>query len=227
MFTAFSPELLTFLQQLRENNNKAWFQQHKAEYEQQVRGPALAFIAAMEMEVRAISPYYTAVAKKVGGSLMRPYRDTRFSKDKTPYKLNVGIQFRHESSKDVHAPGFYLHIEPDEVFIGVGVWHPDSPSLGRIRDALAERPAHYLDAMANDDFQQYFQLAGDRLIRPPRGYDKEHPHIEEIKRKDFIALTTLDPAILFQADFCDQVARRFRAASPFQGWLCDALGLRY
>ncbi|WP_369856446.1 DUF2461 domain-containing protein [Candidatus Thalassolituus haligoni] len=227
MFTAFSPELLVFLRQLQENNNKAWFEQHKSDYELQVRGPALAFIAAMEMEIRAISPYYEAVAKKVGGSLMRPYRDTRFAKDKTPYKLNVGIQFRHESGKDIHAPGFYLHIAADEIFVGVGVWHPDSVALGKIRDALAERPARYLDAIGDNDFQQYFQLDGDSLIRPPKGYDKDHPQIDELKRKDFIALAALDEETLYQPDCCDQIARRFRAASNFQSWLCDALGLRY
>src|SRR5665811_1482075 len=101
-------------------------------YEREVLEPALAFVHAFGPKLRKISPFFVASDDRVGGSLMRVYRDTRFAKDKTPYKTNVGIQFRHEQGRDVHAPGFYLHISPEECFFAVGCWHPDPDALGRI-----------------------------------------------------------------------------------------------
>ncbi|MGL5666818.1 MAG: TIGR02453 family protein, partial [Shewanella sp.] len=102
---AFTAASLDFLKLLALNNSRDWFKAHQDEYESKVRTPALRFIEQIQPDIVAISPRLTAVAKKVGGSLMRPQRDSRFSNDKTPYKTNVGIQFRHFQGKDVHAPG--------------------------------------------------------------------------------------------------------------------------
>ena len=134
----FSDETFQFLSSLALNNNRVWFEENKQRYEDAVRTPALRFIDDIAVELAAISPHFLAIPKKVGGSLMRVYRDTRFSKDKRPYKTNIGIHFRHEVGKDVHAPGFYLHIAPGECFVGVGVWRPDSRALAKIRDAIVE-----------------------------------------------------------------------------------------
>ena len=139
-FAGFPLGMLHFLSELARHNNRKWFEANKARYEQDVRTPALEFIEAMSGPLARMSPHFRAEAKKVGGSLMRIYRDVRFSKDKRPYKTNVGIQFRHESGKDVHAPGFYFHVEPDEVFLGVGIWHPESDTLKKIRKAIDKDP---------------------------------------------------------------------------------------
>ena len=136
----FTPASFDFLTKLEHNNNREWFKANQAEYELQVRTPALHFIEAMSGSVVDLSPRLTAVAKKVGGSLMRPQRDSRFSKDKTPYKLNVGIQFRHFQAKDVHAPGLYLHLANDSCFIAAGIWHPESKALNAIRHCIDENP---------------------------------------------------------------------------------------
>src|SRR5436190_4266885 len=104
-FAGFRPELITFLEDLRFHNERDWFEAHKDNYERDVRGPALAFIDAMAPRLAMISPELVAAAQKVGGSLMRIHRDIRFARDKTPYKTNLGIQFRHAAGKDVHAPG--------------------------------------------------------------------------------------------------------------------------
>ncbi|MEM7282905.1 MAG: TIGR02453 family protein, partial [Pseudomonadota bacterium] len=133
-FTGFKPNLVRFLKQLEKNNDRAWFQENKHRYESDVLAPALEFIDAMATPLHKISPHFNAIPKRMGGSLMRVYRDTRFSKDKTPYKTNVGIQFRHQLGKDVHAPGYYFHIDPKSVFIGVGIWHPENKTLAKIRD---------------------------------------------------------------------------------------------
>lgn len=227
MFSHFDPNLMVFLRQLAKNNDKNWFADHKQEYEDKVRTPTLAFIESMDSWIKMISPHYEAIAKKVGGSMMRPYRDVRFSKDKSPYKTNVGIQFRHEIGKNVHAPGFYLHIEPDNVFLGVGTWRPEPEALKSIREYIATKPNSYEDAIQHAPFQEYYQLAGDKLIRPPKGYNADQSLIEEIKRKDFIAIYPLPESFLFAGNLCEEVARRFGRAQPFQKFLCDALKLRF
>jgi uncharacterized protein (TIGR02453 family) len=227
MFNHFEPSMLQFLKDLQTNNTRDWFNLHKQDYEDKVRSPALAFIQEMDHWIRLISPHYEASAKKMGGSLMRVYRDVRFSKDKSPYKTNVGIQFRHEVGKNVHAPGFYLHIAPDEIFLAVGTWHPERDFLAAIRDHIVTKPGPYMDAIEHKPFTEFYQLSGSKLTRPPRGYDKEHTLIEEIKRKDFIGVCQLQEQDLYQADFCQFVASRFGRAQPLQKFICEALGLRF
>ncbi len=223
----FPESCLPFLEALAVNNNRPWFNEHKSRYEQDVRQPALDFIQAMAPELEKISPHFRAVAKKTGGSLMRVYRDTRFSKDKTPYKTNIGIQFRHEQGKDIHAPGFYLHIAPDSCFIGVGIWHPDSRTLLKIRDFLVDNPAAWKRAKAHRPFRENFELAGDSLKRPPRGFSGDHELIDDLKRKDFIALKNFDPADITKRRFVQQVVTGFRQADPMMSYLCTALEVAY
>ena len=176
---------------MHKNNRRDWFNDHKQDYEDHVRTPALQFIEAMADELPKLSPNFSAVAKKQGGSLMRVYRDARFSKDKTPYKTNVGIRFLHEQGKDVHAPMYYLHIHPDECFLAAGIWRPESKVLKQIRECLDENPRAWIKATTAKKFNQYFSLTGDTLIRPPRGYQEDHELITDLKRKDFCC----DPSI--------------------------------
>lgn len=117
-----SPKLFRFFRDLKKNNDREWFEDNKQRYEDDVRGPLLAFIDDFAEPLYRISPHFRADARKVGGSLFRIFRDVRFSKDKTPYKTHAGVHFRHENAKDAHAPGLYLHLEPGEVFMGAGIW---------------------------------------------------------------------------------------------------------
>jgi uncharacterized protein (TIGR02453 family) len=172
---SFTPALFDFLRDLKRNNDRAWFQANRERYEEHVRAPALAFVADAGPHVRKISPHLVADPRPVGGSLFRIHRDTRFSRDKTPYKTAVGIQFRHELGKDVHAPGLYLHLEPGGVFAGGGVWHPDGPTLARIRDRLAADSAAWSRAVGGKGFRSAFRLSGDTLKRAPAGYDPTIP----------------------------------------------------
>lgn len=223
----FTPQSMTFLRKLAKNNNRDWFQQNKLEYEETVRTPALRFITDMANELPALSPHFLAQPKKLGGSLMRVYRDVRFGKDKRPYKTNIGIQFRHERGKDVHAPGFYVHVQPGGCFVGVGIWRPDSVSLGKIRDRICEHGKQWQSAIHAKSFNKHFELSGESLIRPPRGYDKEHPLINDLKRKDFIAISELDDETVLSSQFKSQVINRYRAADNYMQYLCQALELRY
>jgi uncharacterized protein (TIGR02453 family) len=215
----FSPELFTFLAELRDNNDREWFAANKQRYETYLLEPALEFIADFGRRLEQISPHFRAIPKRTGGSLFRIYRDTRFSKDKTPYKPNVGIHFRHERAKDAYAPGFYLHLAPGECFGGGGIWHPDGEATNRIRTAIADHPERWREATRVGALQ----LEGSRLKRPPAGFDRDHPLIEDIKRKDFYAMTRLSERGVTAPTFVDDYARVCESAMPLVRFLCKAV----
>ena len=149
------------------------------------------------------------------------------SKEKSPYKTSTGIQFRHERGKDAHAPGFYLHIEPGGCFMGMGIWHPDGKTLRRIREGLADDPPGWRKAIGGKRFTDRFELGGDTLIRPPRGFDPEHPLIDDLKRKDFVAMTPLTRTQVTSGGFLEEFAGACKVASPFMAHLCKLLGHPY
>lgn len=223
----FSQATFGFLRELAANNNRDWFSDNKDRYEELVRTPALTFIEDMAGKLSAISPHFLAVPKKMGGSLMRVHRDTRFGKDKRPYKTNVGIQFRHETGKDVHAPGFYLHIEAGGFFVGVGIWRPDALALGKIRDSIVENEKGWLGVKEDKKFNKKFRLEGDQLVNAPRGYAKEHLFLDDLKRKDFIAIAKLNEEEVTDNKLLTKVVSDFSAADSLMQFLCKALALRY
>jgi len=226
-YARFYPETLAFLRELTENNNRDWFKEHKSRYEERVLDVALRFIQSMQDPLADIAPRFVALPTRVGGSLMRVYRDTRFSKDKTPYKTNIGIQFRHEQAKDVHAPGYYVHIAPQQVFVGVGMWRPDSEPLRHIRERISAKPAEWRRATEGSAFRRQFSLGGESLLRPPRGFSKDHECIEDIRRKSFIAVRELDVDDCLRPQFQRTVESSFKTAEPFMRFLCKAVGVRY
>lgn len=223
----FTPQTLSFLRKLASHNHRDWFEQNRHVYEEAVRQPALQFIADIADDLALLSPHFLAQPKKVGGSLMRIYRDVRFARDKKPFKTNIGIQFRHEMGRDVHAPGFYLHIEPGHCFVGAGIWRPDPTALGKVRDAVAEQSKKWLSVINDRTFSKVYTLSGETLSRPPRGYVKDHPLIADIKRKDFIAIAELDEASVLGPGLQKQVLKQFKVADGFMQFLCDALNLLY
>jgi len=224
---AFSRETMQFLTELAANNERPWFGVNKSRYEHHVLDRALAFIENMDPRLERISDHFVAVPKRSGGSLMRVYRDTRYSRDKSPYKTNIGIQFRHERGKDVHAPGFYVHIEPGQCFLGAGIWRPESKVLAAIRTRIVEQPKLWQRVVGNKRFREHFEFGGQRLKRPPRGFPADAPHIEDIKRKDFIASCQIDDDEVLAVDFTDRVATRFAAAEPLMVFLCASLDLQF
>ncbi len=219
------PDLFEFLRDLKENNNREWFQKNKDRYEREVKEPLLDFIAAFAERAPEISSHIMAVPRVSGGSLFRIYRDVRFSKDKTPYKTGAGLHFRHKRGKDVHAPGYYLHLEPGNVFAGGGIWKPDSETLFKIRNRIAEHPDQWMAVKDKKTFSETFTLEGDSLIRPPREFDPEHALIEDLKRKDFIGSVQLNERIACQADFLDYYVDLCKNAAPLMGFLSRAIAL--
>jgi uncharacterized protein (TIGR02453 family) len=218
---SFSPDLFGFLEELAAHNDRAWFAANKARYLAEVQEPALAFVEDVGLRLPdEVSPHIVADARPSGGSLFRIHRDVRFSKDKSPYKTHVGIQFRHEKARDVHAPGFYLHLEPGSVFLGCGIWHPGGDTLHAIRTAIASRPGRWQAVVEDPAFRERFRLGGDALRRPPAGFDREHPLIEELKRKDFIAIADLSEADVTASGFLSRFVELCAGAGEFMRFLC-------
>lgn len=223
----FSNNTFRFLDELAANNNRTWFEANRKNYELLVQKPALQFIEEMGPVLASFAPSFRAVPRKAGGSLMRVYRDTRFSRDKTPYKTNIGIQFRHQLGKDIHAPGFYVHIATDECFFAIGCWRPDAEALGRIRSLISEKPEKWLAARDDKKFLAQWSLGGDSLKRPPRGYDVNHPLIMDIKRKDFVAMSPLAIAEVTGNGLIKLCSKRFSTTVPFMKFLCDAVDVPF
>jgi uncharacterized protein (TIGR02453 family) len=217
---SFSPELFSFLADLRENNDRDWFAANRERYETFVLEPALEFVAEFGPRLERISPHFEAIPKRSGGSLFRIHRDTRFSKDKSPYKTTAGLFFRHERAREVQAPGFYLHLAPGDCFAGAGIWHPDSTSLRRIREAIVAAPDEWTAATRD------IELIGEQLKRPPAGFDRDHPLIDDIKRKDFASLTRIEQRAATEPGFVEDYARTCESAMPLMRFLCGALGVR-
>ncbi len=220
----FCPATFAFLRELAGNNNRDWFERHKSRYEEDVLEPALAFVSDFGPRLAKISRHFQALPKRSGGSVFRIYRDVRFARDKSPYKTYTGIQFRHRAGKDAHCPGYYLHLEPGHCFAGLGIWHPDAGTLKKIRDHLVARPARWRRALGDSGLAANWKLEGDALKRPPRGYDRDHPLIEDLKRKDFIAVRRLTQKEVTARGFIDDYAALCRSGTPFVRWLCDATG---
>jgi uncharacterized protein (TIGR02453 family) len=219
----FRPAMFAFLRDLRQHNDREWFQANKSRYTQHVLEPALEFIRSFEPELHRISPRFQAVARPVGGSLFRIYRDTRFSHDKTPYKTHVGIHFRHESAASAHAPVFYLHLEPGDCFVGVGIWRPDTATARQIRQAIVAKPNVWQQA-AGAKFQATYQFGGGSYKRPPAGIDPEHPLIADLQRKSFIGMAPLTQGRVTSPEFVGEFAAMCRTGAPLLRFLCEALG---
>lgn len=221
----FQPQLFRFLRDLKANNSRPWFLENKERYERHARQPLLQFITDFGPGLRRISTNFVADPRPVGGSMFRIHRDTRFSRDKSPYKLMVAAQFRHVKAKDVHAPGFYLHLEPGRVFAGAGLWRPDGAAAARVRTAMVNNPAAWRRAVSGRAFRESCTLEGERLRRPPRGFDPDHALVEDLKRKDFIAVRQFTQAEVCSADFLVHYTRTCRSMAPLMKFLTKALGL--
>ena len=211
----FTSATYSFLKDLAANNDREWFNDNKDRYIHKVQEPALEFITDFSSHLAELSPHFSADARVVGGSLFRIHRDTRFSKDKTPYKENTGVQFRHNAAGDAHAPGYYLHIQPSGSFMGVGLWRPETAVAYRIRERIAEDPTGWRRAAHSKAFTSVFSLEGDSLVNPPKGFDPDHPLVDDLKRKDFIASTTLSQKLVTSDGFIDEFERLCRTATPF------------
>jgi len=222
-FEGFPKQGLDFLKRLKKNNNRDWFNAHKSEYEELVKFPMQCYIAALKPLFHDFAPEFDLNPKR---SLFRIYRDTRFSKDKTPYKTHSAAHFELKNKpKLFDGAGYYVHVAPGEVFIGGGIYMPDNDRTKRIRKAIAERADEFSSIIADKKFKKLFgSIQGDKLSRPPQGYDPSHPMIELLKLKQFFVGVEWKEETCCKKDFLKKSADVFEACTPMMRFLNEAIG---
>ena len=219
----FTPALFRFLSELAVHKDRIWFQANRERFEEEVREPVQAFILAFADPLRMLSPHFFADPRPSGGSMFRIFRDTRFSKDKSPYKTNVGAQFRHrECSKDVHSPGFYLHLEPGGCFMSAGLWHPDPESLRKVRARMVSHAREWKALRTRG-----LEVSGEALKRVPAGFDPDHPLAEDLKLKDYYTYTPFTQRQVCAPGFLERFTETCRQDAPLVRFLSRALDLPY
>jgi len=227
-FRGFPQDFFAFFRELKERNDRAWFEANKERFKASVQSPMSDFIAAIAAPLSRVSKEFIADPRPNGGSMFRIYRDIRFSKDKRPYKEHGACQFRHRLGRDVHAPGFYVHLEPGEVFFGGGLWMPEADALFKVRSAIATKtPAWKKVASGNDFARRFGRVEGDALTRPPKGFDPDHPAISDLKRKSFHVMQASSEKAAQSRGFAEEAAAAFKGASPLMKFLCEALDVPF
>jgi uncharacterized protein (TIGR02453 family) len=221
-FGGFPEQTATFLRALARHNRRDWFEAHREQYQSGYLEPAQAFVNALAPELRKLSPGIRA-EPRVNGSIMRIQRDTRFSRDKTPYKTALHCIFPEGDSKA--SPGFYLRLAPGSLGVAAGLMGFDPRQLERYRKAVVDprRGRALREAMEKARKAGPYELSAPALKRVPRGYDAEHPNAALLKHKGFGLHAELDPAPLFGPEAVAFTIARFRELRPVQQWLLKAL----
>ncbi|HTY57914.1 MAG TPA: DUF2461 domain-containing protein [Bacteroidota bacterium] len=221
-FAGFPRSGLAFLHRLKKNNNRPWFQARKAEYQENVRFPMECLIAGLAARLHDDVPEVEFNPRK---SIFRIYRDTRFSKNKTPYKTNVAAWFGLRSMKgNTESPGLYVGVGTDEVWIGGGLYMPTGEQLKAIRRSIADSPDEYLAVVRSPRFRKKLGgIQGEMLSRAPLGYRPDHPMIEHLRHKQFFAGVELDERACTAPRFLETVAVVFTDTMPLVRWLARAV----
>jgi uncharacterized protein (TIGR02453 family) len=229
-FTGFQPEAIQFLVDLAENNDRAWFQPRKGEYERLLKEPLEALIATLSQrfEARGI-PLRADPAR----SPFRIYRDVRFSKDKSPYKTNLGASFPwigegpsdgvgRSHTGNVHSSGGYFHLSPGEIYVGGGIWHPEKPWIDAFRRRVVDEPGEIRALVDEAKFKKTFGSVssdGHSLQRVPTGFPPDHPEAELLKLKDVVFGRRLSDADAMSPGLPDVMADSFATALPVMRYL--------
>jgi len=211
-----TPELFAFLKALRRNNRRDWFEKNRQRYIDDVRDPLCRFVEAVGPALRKLHPGVVADSRPNGGSLFRIHRDTRFSKDKTPYKTHAALRFPC-APKDRPSPGFYLRLEPGSVMVATGIWHPENDVLKKLREAIDADPRGWARARKGGlDEVPMFK-------RPPRGFDDSHPFLDDLKRKSFTRRVGFSEKQACAKDFPAAFVKTCRSFGPLIAFLDEAV----
>ncbi|MDX9789208.1 MAG: DUF2461 domain-containing protein [Candidatus Kapabacteria bacterium] len=204
-----------FLKQIKENNNREWFAQNKPEFDLIVQGNKIFF-----NELFSVFQKYDSLE---GIHIFRIYKDVRFSKDKTPYKTHFGVSFSR--TKPMLRGGYYIHLEPNNSFVGGGFWNPNNEDLFRIRKEF-EMDLYEIEKITSDKtFKKYFgELKGEDGVKTaPKGFDKNHPAIDLIRKRQYVVMRKFSDNEVFSADFPDEIINTFLAMRPFFDYMSDVL----
>jgi uncharacterized protein (TIGR02453 family) len=216
-FSGFRPEALQFLADLAANNDREWFKPRKADYERLIKEPLEALCVALADRFAALDLPLKADPQR---SPFRIYRDVRFSKDKSPYKTAQGAQFgwlgeRGDAAGPAGGVGGYFHLEPGNIFVGGGMWHPEPVRLAAFRERLDRDPNGVLRALEDDRFRSVFgSVSGEMLKRNPKGYPADHPYSHVLRLKDVVFSRRLSDRDVYSAELPDRIAQDLDAARP-------------
>jgi uncharacterized protein (TIGR02453 family) len=213
----FSDQTITFLRALKRHNRREWFNAHKDEYEQHVRQPMAAMVERLAEDFRGFAPELVASPRL---SMYRIYRDTRFSENKTPYKTHVAAVFPTRGLLKHEGAGLYFHISPDEVWIGGGMYAPQPAQLYAVREHIAGHFGELRAIVESSGFRRHVgKLEGEKLIRVPRGFAKDHPAAEYLKHRHFLAGAEFPPSLAAGAKLHDTLLKVFRQVIPLSRFL--------
>jgi uncharacterized protein (TIGR02453 family) len=216
-FPGFPREGLKFLRQLKRNNNREWFLDHKEIYEQQVKIPMTGLVLALGGEMGRFAPELNTDPKL---AIYRIYRDIRFSRDKTPYKTHIAAAFPHRGTPKHAGGGLYFHIAPNEVLIAGGSYMPGAAELRAIRNHIATHAENLREIIDNREFKKLFGgLEGDRLSRLPKGFPSDHPAADLLRYKQFLAYSTNPAEVAGSPELLPLIVRNFRALMPLVRFL--------
>jgi uncharacterized protein (TIGR02453 family) len=218
-FSGFPPEAFAFLRDLKKNNNREWFQENKIIYDTKVRAPMVQLIEALQPEMKEFAPELEVNSR----AIFRIYRDIRFSQNKSPYKTHIAASFDLKGPRAASA-GLYLHVEPGKVFLGGGVYHPDSAQLLAIRTHIAAEHRKLRKMIQDSQFKRLFgKLDGEKLARMPRGFSEDHPAADLLKFKQVLVWKELNEAIARSPELQKQALKYFRGMMPVIRFLNTAL----
>ncbi|MBI3679877.1 MAG: DUF2461 domain-containing protein [Acidobacteria bacterium] len=221
-FPGFPPPGISFLRGLKRNNKREWFQPRKEIFEQSVKTPMEQMVEAINAEFVKFAPQYMTEPRS---AIYRIYRDTRFSKDKTPYKTHVAASLTRSGMQKHISAGFYFSVAPDEIEVAGGIYMPGPDQLRAIRDHLAEHHDAFRRLIRNTALRRLMgELWGDQLARTPKGYLPDHPAEDLIRYKQWIFYDTrLDAALATTPKLLVEIIKRFQAMTPFVEFLNQPL----
>jgi uncharacterized protein (TIGR02453 family) len=225
-FSGFTKETVRFFTALRKNNNKEWFDRNRETYDNHAMAPARLFVTAMGARLRTIAPRVVAVPK-VNKSIFRINRDTRFSLDPSPYKTNLGILFWDGVRPKMESSGFYFHLEPPDLWLGVGMYMIPDALLGRFRKAVvdAKNGPEIKKIGAAISAMPGFSLGGEHYKRVPAGFDPAHPNAALLKHKGLYAgFETRIPEEFYSARLVEYCFERYEPLVPLHRWLMKLFG---
>lgn len=216
-FRGFPSEGIAFLGDLKQNNNRDWFTPRLDSYKRLVRDPMVELIQAVHREMLRFAPAYVGEPAKC---LYRVYRDTRFSKDKTPYKTHAGALFWRTSLDKNSGAGFYFAISAEDLAIGGGIYMPSPKALLAIREKISANPAAFRETFETRGIKRLVgELQGEQSARVPKGFRADDPAADLIRHKRFVLYKTLDPAMATKPRVVAEIVSRFEAMAPFVEFL--------